>query len=68
MRPRDKGAETTEKPTAQRFVAAGERITVVVGLSSEVGSRDHRTAARADVDHVGPQRRQEVGRPDCRIQ
>jgi len=45
----------------QRFVAAGERFTLVVGGSSEVGSRHHRTAARADIDRLGPQRRQEVG-------
>src|SRR6266516_3570999 len=45
----------------QRFVAAGERFTLVVAGSSEVGSRHHRTAARADIDRLGAQRRQEVG-------
>ncbi len=45
----------------QRFVAAGERFTLIVGGSSEVGSRHHCSAARADIDRLGPQRRQEVG-------
>jgi len=44
-------------------VAPGERITVVVGLSSEGGSRDHRPAARADVHRLAAQRGQEVGQP-----
>src|SRR5205809_521142 len=46
---------------SQRSIAARERIAVVVGLSSEVGSRDHGPAARADVDRLASQRRQEVG-------
>src|SRR5437773_12173376 len=46
---------------SQRSIAARERIAVVVGLSSEAGSRDHGPAARADVDRLAAQRRQEVG-------
>src|SRR6266542_1219817 len=37
---------------SQRSIAARERLTVVVGLSPEVGSRDHGPAARAHVDRL----------------
>ena len=35
-----------------RLVAAGQRFTLVVGHPSEVGSRHHCSAARADIDHL----------------